>query len=53
MQAAGAPTLVADGERGEPLDWWPFDAASQASLASGAGGTAATITAVPRLARCR
>lgn len=51
MQAAGAPTLVADGERGEPLDWWTFDAAPQASLGSGAGGTAATITAVPRLAR--
>ena len=51
MQAAGAPTLVADGERGEPLDWWAFDAAPQASLGSGAGGTAATITAVPRLAR--
>jgi hypothetical protein len=51
MQAAGAPTLVADGERGEPLDWWAFDAAPQASLGSGAGGTAATVTAVPRLAR--
>jgi hypothetical protein len=51
MQAAGAPTLVADGERGEPLDWWAFDAAPQASLGSGAGGTATTITAAPRLAR--
>ncbi len=51
MQAAGAPTLVADGERGEPLDWWAFDAAPQASLGSGAGGTATTLTAVRRLAR--
>jgi hypothetical protein len=51
MQAAGAPTLVADGERGEPLDWWAFDAAPQASLGSGAGGTATTLTAVPRLTR--
>jgi hypothetical protein len=51
VQAAGTPTLVAAGGRGEPLDWWAFDAAPQASLGSAAGASAATIAAVPRLAR--
>lgn len=51
VQAAGAPVLTSPGRRGEPLDWYSFDAEHAASLGAGSSGTRTTVEAVPRGAR--